>query len=81
MDDKGQPIASDKDHPSTLLKLDYKPAVLTPDPYHPKQLATRQWFSDGPDVVKPHGISYVFIQACIGDPDLSSVSESGHVDG
>ena len=64
-DDKGQPIASDKDHPPTLLKLDYKPAVLTPDPYHPKQLPTRQWFETPTDVIKPHGISYIFIQACV----------------
>ena len=39
--------------------------MLKPDPYHPKQVQTRQWFSDATDVVKPHGISYVFIQACV----------------
>ncbi len=63
--DKGQPIPTDKDHEATLLKLDYKPAVLEPDPYHPKQATTRQWFTDATDVVKPHGISYIFIQACV----------------
>ena len=63
--DKGQPITTDKEHEPTLLKLDYKPAVLEPDAYHPKQAPTRQWFAGAGDVVKPHGISYIFIQACV----------------
>jgi len=63
-DDKGQPIASDKGHPSSLLKLDYSQAV-TDDPYHPLLPKARNFFSDAGDVVKPHGISYIFIQACI----------------
>ena len=39
--------------------------MLKPDPYHPKQALTRQWFSGAADVVKPHGFSFVFIQACV----------------
>ena len=65
VDDKGQPTVTDKAHEPALLKLDYKPAVQMPDPYHPKQAPTRQWFTDAGDVVKPHGISYIFIQACV----------------
>jgi amino acid transporter len=65
VNDKGQPIPTDKDHQPALLKADYGAALLTADPYHPKQADTRQWFSDGVDVIKPHGFSFVFIQACI----------------
>jgi amino acid transporter len=65
VNDKGQPIPSDEAHAPPLLKLDYKPAVLEPDPYHPKQTKTRQWHTDAADVITPHGIGFIFIQACI----------------
>ena len=38
---------------------------MQPDAYTPKQIPTRQWYSNAVDVIKPHSFSTVFIQACI----------------
>ena len=64
----GDPKAKDadaqlgKDYAATLLILNYTPHVTKPTPTTP---ATRQWFKDPTDVIKPHAFTFVFIQACI----------------
>ena len=66
----GKPVPTDasKDHPlgdkaqATLLPMAYQHAVL---PATPTAGDTRQWFSGPTDVVKPHGLATVFIQACV----------------
>ena len=61
---KDEKVRLGKDYAASLLSLNYKPAILKPDPTT-EQAPTRQWFSGAADVVKPHGFSYVFIQACV----------------
>ncbi len=63
-DDKGNDV------PLTLSYVDDKKASQAvtdaPDPADPKKtVPTRQFFDSAGDVVKPHNISYIFIQACI----------------
>jgi amino acid transporter len=67
VDEKGQPTVVDDKHPATMLTapMDYSATTLKPDPYHPKQAETRQWFKDAGDVLMPHSFFFVFIQACI----------------
>jgi amino acid transporter len=58
--DKEHPLG--KDHAASLLTLSYKTPIQKATPALGD---ARLFFKDGADVVKPHGISYIFIQACI----------------
>jgi amino acid transporter len=65
---KPVPTDASKEHPlgkdrqASLLTLNYGAHITKPTPTTP---ATRQWFSSALDVISPHGVSFVFIQACI----------------
>ncbi len=59
---KDEKLRLGKDYAASLLALNYKPAILKATPTAGD---TRQWFSGAADVVKPHGFSFVFIQACV----------------
>jgi amino acid transporter len=74
-DSKGAWIVAMKDGkpvPATVSYVDDKGvsqavADLPVDPSDPKKgtQPTRQYFASAGDVVKPHNVSYIFIQACI----------------